>query len=209
MQSHQRIGAVLLAAGQGSRLGNQPKALLRLAGVPLINRHLTALNDAGIEKVVVVTGFYHEQVEPVAEQFSVQVVRNINPGDGQPSSVRLGIETLGSKFDAVMMMLCDQPLINTTDLTTLLTAFEERSFGEIVIPKVKGQRGNPVVFSGAAIGQMLADGQQMYCRKYIDQNPGQVIDFESDNSHYITDIDTLADITRFEQQTGLTLTLPD
>lgn len=208
MHSHQRIGAVLLAAGQGSRLGNQPKALLRLAGVPLINRHLTALSDAGIDKVVVVTGFYHEQVEPVAEQFSVQVVRNINPGDGQPSSVRLGIETLGSKFDAVMMMLCDQPLINTTDITTLLTAFEERSFGEIVIPKVKGQRGNPVVFSGAAIGQILADGQQMYGRKYIDQNPDQVIDFESQNIHYVTDIDTLADITRFEQQTGLTLTLP-
>jgi CTP:molybdopterin cytidylyltransferase MocA len=166
------------------------------------------LSDAGIDKVVVVTGFYHEQVEPVAEQFSVQVVRNINPGDGQPSSVRLGIETLGSKFDAVIMMLCDQPLINTTDITTLLTAFEERSLGEIVIPKVKGQRGNPVVFSGAAIGQILADGQQMHCRKYIDQNPGQVIDFESDNSHYVTDIDTLADITRFEQQTGLTLTLP-
>lgn len=209
MHSHQRIGAVLLAAGQGSRLGNQPKALLHLEGVPLITRHLTALSDAGVNKVVVVTGFYHEQVEPVAEQFSVQIVRNINPGDGQPSSVRLGIETLGHSFDAVMMMLCDQPLISATDLTTIVTAFERRTFGEIVIPKVNGQRGNPVVFSGAAIGQILADGQQMYCRRYIDQNPEQVIDFESQNIHYVTDIDTLADITEFEQQTGLTLTLPN
>ena len=145
----------------------------------------------------------------MAEQFSVQIVRNINPGDGQPSSVRLGIETLGHSFDAVMMMLCDQPLISATDLTTLVTAFERRTFGEIVIPKVNGQRGNPVVFSGAAIGQILADGQQMYCRRYIDQNPEQVIDFESQNIHYVTDIDTLADITEFEQQTGLTLTLPN
>ena len=108
-----------------------------------------------------------------------------------------------------MMMLCDQPLISATDLTTLVTAFERRTFGEIVIPKVNGQRGNPVVFSGAAIGQILADGQQMYCRRYIDQNPEQVIDFESQNIHYVTDIDTLADITEFEQQTGLTLTLPN
>jgi molybdenum cofactor cytidylyltransferase len=208
MHSHQRIGAVLLAAGQGSRLGNQPKALLRLEGEPLITRHLAALSDAGVNKVVVVTGFYHEKVEPVAEQFSVQVVRNINPEAGQPSSVRLGIETLGDRFDAVMMMLCDQPLVSATDLTTLLTAFEKRRFGEVVIPKVNGQRGNPVIFSGTAIGQILADGQQMYCRKYIDQNPDQVIDFESQNINYVTDIDTVADINRFEQQTSLTLTLP-
>jgi CTP:molybdopterin cytidylyltransferase MocA len=209
MHSHLRIGAVLLAAGQGSRLGNKPKALLRLEGVPLINRHLTALSDAGVNQMVVVTGFYYEQVEPAVEQFSAQIVRNTNPGNGQPSSVRLGIETLGDRFDAVIMMLCDQPLITTTDLTTLVKAFEKRRFGEIIIPKVNGQRGNPVVFSGAAIGQILADGQQMYCRRFIDQNPEKIIEFESQNIHYVTDIDTLADINLFEQQTGLTLTLPN
>lgn len=208
LYSRMRIGAVLLAAGQGSRLGNQPKALLQLQGVPLINRHLIALSGAGVDEVVVVTGFYHEQVEPLVEQFPVQIVRNLDPGAGQPSSVRLGIQTLGEKFDAVIMMLCDQPLVSANDITTLIAAFKKRLFGEIIIPKVNGDRGNPIVLSGAAIAQILADDQNMYCRKFIDEHPEQVSYFETDNEHYITDIDTLADIDKFEQKTGWTLTLP-
>jgi len=208
LYSRMRIGAVLLAAGQGSRLGHQPKALLQLQGVPLINRHLIALSGAGVDEVVVVTGFYHEQVEPLVEQFPVQIVRNLDPGAGQPSSVRLGIQTLGDKFDAVIMMLCDQPLVSANDITTLIAAFKKRLYGEIVIPQVKGTRGNPIVLSGTAIAQILADSQNMYCRKFIDEHPEQVSYFESDNEHYITDIDTLADMATFEQQTGWTLTLP-
>jgi len=44
-----RIGAVLLAAGEGRRMGGVPKALIRLQGVPLINRHLVALSGAGVD----------------------------------------------------------------------------------------------------------------------------------------------------------------
>ena len=54
-----RIGAILLAAGQGSRMGGVPKSLLELQGVPLINRQLIALSGAGVDEVVVVTGYYH------------------------------------------------------------------------------------------------------------------------------------------------------
>ena len=59
-----RVGAVLLAAGEGSRMGGVPKCLMSLAGVPLINRHLIAMSGAGIDEVVVVTGYYHQQIEP-------------------------------------------------------------------------------------------------------------------------------------------------
>ncbi|NCW99104.1 MAG: nucleotidyltransferase family protein, partial [Betaproteobacteria bacterium] len=38
------LGAVLLAAGSGSRMGYRPKSLLQLDGVPLICRQLIALS---------------------------------------------------------------------------------------------------------------------------------------------------------------------
>lgn len=209
LYSRMRVGAVLLAAGQGSRLGNRPKALLSLQGVPLINRHLITLSGAGVDEMVVVTGFYHEQVEPLVEQFPVQIARNSDPGAGQPSSVRLGIETLGDKFDAVIMLLCDQPLVSTTDITTLIAAFKKRSYGDVVIPRVNGQRGNPIILSGAAVSRILADSENMYCRKYIDEHPEQVTYLDTDNDHFITDIDTLEDMTAFEQKTGWSLKLPE
>ena len=42
------IGAVLLAAGAGRRMGGRPKALLELAGVPLVLRQLIALSDLSL-----------------------------------------------------------------------------------------------------------------------------------------------------------------
>ncbi len=208
LYSRMRVGAVLLAAGQGSRMGNQPKALLNFQGVPLINRHLIALSGAGVDEVIVVTGYYHDRIEPLVEQFPVQIIRNLTPEDGQPSSVRLGIEAIGNKYDAVIMMLCDQPLVNAEDITSLIAAFKKRLKGEVLIPMVQGQRGNPIIFSGSVIERMIADDKNMYCRKFIDQNPGLVDYFETTNDHYIVDIDTLEDIEKFNQKTGLSLSVP-
>ena len=112
-----RVGAVLLAAGEGSRMGGVPKCLLRLQGVPLINRHLIALSGGGIDEVVVVTGYHHAEIEPAVETFPVTVVRNPHPEAGQQSSVRLGLEALGAKFDIVLIVLADQPLLSSAEFT--------------------------------------------------------------------------------------------
>ncbi len=53
--------AVLLAAGRGSRMGGQtdaqPKCLLPLAGLPLLEWTLRALRTNGIEDVLIITGW--------------------------------------------------------------------------------------------------------------------------------------------------------
>ena len=63
LYSRMTVGAVVLAAGAGSRLGGRPKALLELGGVPLILRQLVALSGAGVDEVVVVTGHHAEAIE--------------------------------------------------------------------------------------------------------------------------------------------------
>jgi CTP:molybdopterin cytidylyltransferase MocA len=203
-----RVGAVLLAAGQGQRMGNIPKSLIELGGVPLINRQLIALSGGGVDEVVVVTGFYHEQIEPLVEQFPVRVVRNPHPEEGQASSVRLGIEALGEAFDAVIMALADQPLINAEDVAQLIAAFKKRPSGEILMPVVAGQRGNPIILSGKALKDILESGKNMVCRKFMDQNPSLVHHFETPNQHFVLDLDEPKDIEQFEANTGWKLVLP-
>ncbi len=203
-----RVAAVLLAAGQGHRMGDIPKSLIELQGVPLINRQLIALSGGGVDEVVVVTGFYHDRVEPLVEQFPVRIVRNPKPEDGQASSVRIGIEALGDQYDAVIMALADQPLINAQDISRLIEAFKKRHHGEIVMPLVNGQRGNPIVLSGEAMKQILSSGQNMVCRKYMDQHPEMVYSFETSNNHFVLDIDAPADLEKFQISTGWELKLP-
>lgn len=205
-----RVGAVLLAAGEGSRMGGVPKCMLKLQGVPLINRHLIAMSGGGIDEVVVVTGYYHEQIEPAVETFPVTVVRNPQPQEGQQSSVKLGLAALGTKFDLVLVVLADQPLVGSAELTELIAAYKKRPPGtSVVYPEVNGQRGNPVAFSGEVIAEMLESGKNIGCRKFIDANPAMVHKLITNNDRFIIDLDTPDDIAAFEKRTGWKLTMPD
>lgn len=204
-----KAGVVLLAAGEGSRMGGVPKCLMQLAGRPLIARHLQAMQEADIQDIVVVTGFYHTQIEPVLANFAVTVARNTEPAQGQQSSVRLGLTTLGSEFDVVLVVLADQPLLGKADFLALMDAFRMRPPGTgVVHPEVQGQRGNPVAFSGAIIAGMLASGRDIGCRKFIDANPALVHKFMTSNDHFILDLDTPDDVAAFEQRVGAKLTMP-
>lgn len=64
--------AVILSAGQGSRLlphtENTPKALLDLAGRSMLEWQLRGLEAAGVQDVVVVTGFRDEQIDRAIER---------------------------------------------------------------------------------------------------------------------------------------------
>ncbi|HYD37091.1 MAG TPA: phosphocholine cytidylyltransferase family protein [Allosphingosinicella sp.] len=62
--------AIILSAGKGSRLlpltADRPKCLIELTGKPLLEWQLDALGEAGIDEIVVVTGFRDELVDAVA-----------------------------------------------------------------------------------------------------------------------------------------------
>ena len=90
-----KFGAVLLAAGEGLRMGSVPKSLLQLDGLSLIQRHLIALRKAGLDEIVVVTGYHYQAIETALNDQAVRVVRNPEPQRGQQSSVRLGSRRWG------------------------------------------------------------------------------------------------------------------
>ena len=186
------IGAVLLAAGAGSRLGYKPKSLLELDGVPLIHRQLKALSGAGVEEIVVVLGHYAAMVEaavracPVAAE--VETVSNPSPDDGQPSSV---------------------PLFNEDDVLALMRAFADRSdAASMVVPRVSGSPGNPVIFDAVLRDEWLRGDTNVMGRGWREANLQRVQWMDTESPHFRVDIDTPEDIVQFTQRTGHTLRWP-
>lgn len=222
LYSRTTIGAVLLAAGAGSRLGGRPKALLELGGVPLILRQLIALSGAGVDEVAVVLGHHADAVEAAVRQFPITLVRNPAPDDGQASSVRIGLQALSPKLDAVIVALADQPLVNEHDITALISAFKKRGAGTaMVVPRVRSAHGdgqgvgegaavpgNPVIFEAALREQWLAGAADAACRRWRQANPERVGWYDTDSQHYQIDIDTPEDLERFAASTGHTLKWP-
>lgn len=202
------VGAVLLAAGAGTRLGGRPKSLLELGGVPLIRRQLIALSGAGVDEVVVVLGHHAEAIEAAVREFPVTLARNPAPDDGQASSVRIGLQALTGKLDAVVVALADQPMINAQDITALIGAFKKRGEASMVVPRVAGEPGNPVIFEAELRDQWLAGDVNGACRRWRETHPERVHWLDTDNQRYRVDIDTPEDLERFAKRTGHMLRWP-
>ena len=199
-----RLAVLLLAAGQGSRLGSHPKALLKQNGVTLLKGLLDAVQPFNPVEFIAVTGFHGDAIEHALAQMdslfsrSIRLLRNPNPEMGQTSSVRLGIEALQSNFDVLLIALSDQPAITTAEVSQLLSAFSQRSAEtEIVLPMVEGQRGNPVLFSKQALQNTLAV-PDLSCRAYMDAHPEQVEVWHTDNDAFVCDVDTPQDMQKYQ-----------
>lgn len=190
-------------------MGGVAKPLIRLQGVPLVTRQLVALSGAGVDEVVVVTGHAQGAVEAQVAGFPVTLVHNAAYAQGQQSSVRAGLAALNGPFDAVFVVPADQPLISATDLTELIGAFKKRPSGHIVVPLVEGQRGNPILLDELAHAQILESGANLGCRHLIERQPELVYAYETLNTRFVTDLDTLEDVRALAQRTGWRLELPE
>lgn len=203
--SHLRLAILLLAAGEGSRLGGHPKGLLKKDGRTLLRSFITCVQEIAPVELVIVTGFYAQAIEAEIESckildLPIQVVRNFNPEAGQASSVRLGLESLQSDYDVLLVSLCDQPNIGSSEIRMLLEQFDCRDANEeIILPQVNSQRGNPVLISRKVVEEILLI-PGMVCRPYMDQHPAKVKIYETDSTAFIQDVDSEADI----QKLGIT-----
>lgn len=72
--------AIILAAGMGTRLGlltkNKPKSLVKVNGIPIIERQLKYLNEKGIYDITVVTGYLSEQFAYLEGMYGVKLIHN-------------------------------------------------------------------------------------------------------------------------------------
>ena len=197
-----RLAILILAAGEGSRLGGYPKTLLKKGGDSLLRRFIQSTQSFDPIETLVVTGFYSDQIEAEIKLFKQAVanpitwVKNLQPELGQASSVRIGLESLKSDYEVLLIALCDQPDIASTEIEALLWQFNQRGANqEIVLPMVDGQRGNPVLFSKPIIEKILAI-PGMVCRPYMDLHPELVKTFVTDNQAFVMDVDTQSDIEK-------------
>jgi len=108
--------AVILAAGQGKRLGSlgetQPKGLLEVAGESLIERSIEHLRRAGARKITIVVGYKAEMyVEKFSNHRDVMVVMNPHfASTGSFLSFMLGLSQTSREC-----LILDSDIIYETD----------------------------------------------------------------------------------------------
>jgi len=115
------IAGLILAAGAGTRFGDQPKQLADLNGRPLLEYAIRAqCAVTELDRVVVVLGSHADEVLAGVELDRAEPVICPNWDDGQAASLRAGLEAL-SDVDKVVVTLGDAPLI-TPEVIARFTA---------------------------------------------------------------------------------------
>ena len=200
-----RIGAVLLAAGEGARLGGRAKGAIEIEGEPLLLRGLRILSEVGVDEAVVVTGHYQSDVAPLVTQAHslfdddcVAEVTQPTADHSQADSLRLGVKSLSQEVDVVMVLPVDMPSLTRQDLTALIGAYKHADPGiEFVGPIVGARPGNPVLFSQRIASQIARGEGDFGSGAWRHQGPDWLLEWQTDNLHYVTDIDTPDDLDRW------------
>jgi CTP:molybdopterin cytidylyltransferase MocA len=192
-----RVAGILLAAGQGSRLG-QPKALLQLGGRTLAERGVAMLRDGGTDPVFLVTG----AVRAAAD--GARTVRNLDWRTGMGSSLVAGLHAIEiseaqspgeAPIVAAVIALADQPLVGPRAVQRLIDAFSAGA--PVVVAGYSGRPRNPVLIGRehwAAVVDMATG--DMGARPFLRAHPELVTLVECADTGSPLDIDTPEDLAR-------------
>lgn len=147
-----RVAAVVLAAGQGTRFrasgGTEPSKLVaELDGVPLVRHVADAALASRAAPVVVVTGHAAEAVGAALAGTGVRLVHNAAFATGLASSLRTGIAALPLDADGAIVLLGDMPRGTASLFDRLLAEAAADPDADAIVPVISGRRGNPVVLS--------------------------------------------------------------
>lgn len=189
------IGLILLAAGSSSRLG-RPKQLLPYQGQTLLRHAAEVAVATPCRPLVLVTGALHDELLPEIDGLPFHVVRNDNWADGMAGSIAAGLAELetaaeGPQVDAVVVILCDQPLLTPEVIGELIVQFQATK-QPVVASSYAGIKGVPALFSRAVFGELRGLHGANGARELLQQHAQlPTVDFPGG----ATDVDTIEQYT--------------
>ena len=151
-----QTAALIVAAGMSSRMGDF-KPMLNIGSISIAQRVVATFHQAGIRKIVMVTGFQAVTLERHLSGSGIIFLRNDRYETTQMfDSVKIGLDYLKDKCDRVLFTPVDIPLFTASTVHALLD-----SGSLLACPVCQGQTGHPILMGAPLFDKILSDcGQQ-------------------------------------------------
>jgi molybdenum cofactor cytidylyltransferase len=186
-----QVAAIVLAAGQSRRMGQDNKLLAPVDGRPMVAHVVDAMLASRGSPVIVVTGHEADRVRAALADRPVQWCHNPDYAEGLSTSLRAGLEAL-PEVEGVLVALGDMPRIKAAQIDRLIAAFHPTEGSAICVPTVRGKRGNPVLFATRFLPEMRQVSGDVGARHLIGAHADEVVEIEMDDDAPLLDIDTPA-----------------
>jgi molybdenum cofactor cytidylyltransferase len=184
------IIAVVLSAGESSRMG-RPKALLPIEGQKFIERIIRVIGQSRVGRTIVVLGHRADELRGQIEHLPIQIVVNPDYQKGQLSSLQAAIRHIKNddRCDGMLVHLVDHPFIDVALVDVLIETFYETK-KLIVVPRHKGKRGHPVLFSRDLFEELLNAPIDQGAKAVVNAHREETLEIEWQDQGITLDIDT-------------------
>ncbi|HDZ14442.1 hypothetical protein LCGC14_0753910 [marine sediment metagenome] len=170
MAASKNIGILILAAGASSRMG-ETKQLLPWEDTTLLGNAIQTAKACGTNSVTVVLGANAAIIKKQIVQSNIHTVENTEWQLGLGSSIACGTKFIlqsQPNTEAILVLLADQPLIDTAYLNIMLSAYNTNAKG--VATAYKNKAGVPALFPKSYFEELLTLDDD-YGAKTIINNP--------------------------------------
>lgn len=205
------VAAIVLAAGASTRLGaGRSKQLLRYQGRTLLRHSVEQALASSCRPVIVVLGAEIERCQRELAGLDVHVAINPEWADGMGSSIRAGMAAMTAAAPdarAVVITLCDQPLVGARFLDRLVQRYEADGEASDLEPTVaaeyEGRPGVPALFPRSRFAELsrldgAAGARQMLRATPAEGAPQDVI-ITLPCPEAAVDVDTITDYEALPQ----------
>ena len=182
-------GAIVLAAGAGTRFEGGVKQLAEVDGRPLLEH--AALAVASFSPRVVVLGHAADEIQAIVDLHGADLVLCPEWEEGQSASLRCGIGALGD-VDAAVVVLADMPGVTPAAVEAVVAGWD--GVADAVRATYSGEPRHPVLLSRALLDRAGELSGDVGFRPLLEG--ARVINVEAGHLADPADIDTREELGR-------------
>lgn len=194
------ISAIILAAGEASRMGRL-KQLLPWGETTILGTVINNIQKSELDgQVRVVLGAEADRIKSELSDFNCQFITNPDYTRGMFSSVMTGIQDLPKNTTGLLFMLADQPLVTTEIYNQLINYFNKEE-PLLLVPSYKQRRGHPLIISSELIPEVHKLGDngapEGGLRTLLDKYQTEIEYYNVDREGVIIDLDYYQDYQKY------------
>jgi molybdenum cofactor cytidylyltransferase len=189
------IAGVVLAAGLSRRMG-MSKMSLPWGSTTVLGHVIETLFSSGLSDIIVVTGGYRDDVQRAVQGLPARIVHNAEYEGGEMlSSFQLGLTSLGEEVDAALLVLGDQPQIESWVVHGMVDLYREKK-PYLILPSYQKRRGHPWLVDRKLWPVVMELAPPFTLRDFLNQNASKITYLEVNTDTILQDLDTLDDYHR-------------
>lgn len=192
------IAVLVLAAGKSSRM-QSIKQLEKINNKTLLDITLEKVKELFSEHIFCILGASAEKIKTEISTKSIIFIHNKNFETGLSSSIVSGVNHFKKNklnFDGVLILLADQPAIETKYLKSIVDLFDKNQ--SIIASKYGNKLGVPAIFPKKYFEDLLLIEGDKGAKEFINHRKQEVLSPKTTSNLF--DIDTKEDLKLFKNQ---------